>query len=352
MKLQGEWHPAHTSHRYPAELRISSTVYHVNMADMPPITGACEQLQISQRVGNIPRRFIFPDHSVFITTDNAAVDVWLSNTEHANRANPLHVLESRWRWVLGSLVLTVVFVFSGVQWGLPWLSQQIAETLPDKLNSALASGSLQLLDASLLEPSDLPIKQQQAIREHFQRLPPPDTNFRYTLHFRHWPDASLQSEQNKGVANALALPSGDIVVTDRLVLLAANQQELDAVLLHEIGHVEYRHSLRQTLQSLGLVGIVTLVMGNETTLLPDITPAMTVFLLENHYSQDFEREADRFALQRMQTLGISPRHFAQMMRRIANAAGETGERQSSISNYFSTHPPTTERIQQAQELSD
>jgi len=349
MKLQGEWHPARTSQRYPAELRIISTVYHLTVTDMPLITGACEQLHISQRVGNIPRRFIFPDHSVFITTDNAAVDTWLSNTEHSNRT--LYVLESRWRWVLGSLVLTAALVFSGVQWGLPWLSQQIAETLPDKVNSALASGSLQLLDASLLEPSDLPIKQQQAIREHFQRLPLPDTNFRYTLHFRHWPDTSQESEQNNGVANALALPSGDIVVTDRLVLLAANQQELDAVLLHEIGHVEYRHGLRQTLQSLGLVGIVTLVMGNETTLLPDIAPAMTVFLLENHYSQDFEREADRFALQRMQTLGISPRHFAQMMRRIGNAAGETGERQPSISNYFSTHPPTAERIQQAQKIS-
>ena len=50
-------------------------------------------------------------------------------------------------------------------------------------------------------------------------------------------------------ANAFALPSGTIVISDELVLLAEDDREIVAVLAHECAHVRHRHVLRAVLQN-------------------------------------------------------------------------------------------------------
>ncbi len=45
-------------------------------------------------------------------------------------------------------------------------------------------------------------------------------------------------------ANAFALPGGIVIVTDQLMQLAEHDDEILAVLAHEIGHVKHRHVLR------------------------------------------------------------------------------------------------------------
>jgi|GEM_PF-1479320 len=55
----------------------------------------------------------------------------------------------------------------------------------------------------------------------------------YQLRFREMPGWDDDTQ----IANAFALPSGDILVTDRLMEMAGKPEELDAILLHEIGHV-------------------------------------------------------------------------------------------------------------------
>ena len=64
-------------------------------------------------------------------------------------------------------------------------------------------------------------------------------------------------------ANAFALPSGIVVLTDELEALAQHDDELSAVFAHEIGHVVHRHSMRMVIQHsasallmLGLLGDV------------------------------------------------------------------------------------------------
>lgn len=61
-------------------------------------------------------------------------------------------------------------------------------------------------------------------------------------------------------ANAFALPDGTLVVTDELVELAGdNDDEVLAVLAHELGHIHERHGLR-LLRTQGLSGEPLAVM--------------------------------------------------------------------------------------------
>ncbi len=343
MNLQGYYHPCNQSSRQLAALILDADQFRLLIDEHTLLQGKSSQLQISARLGNIPRRLQLPDGSVFITTDNATLDAYLKQVSHpAQRQQFLHQLESHWRWIGLALILTFSVLGAVIQWGVPWASKSIAYALPLTVNTAIASGTLQTLDELALQPSRLPPSRQQALQEHFasliQTLKP--SGFQYTLHFRYWPQKN--GTNDKGIANAFALPSGEIVVTDRLIELIAKPAELNGVLLHEIAHVEYRHGLRQLIQSSSLALIVQFMLG-DVSALQSVVLALPTFLLQNHYSRDFEREADTFALQAMHTMGLDTRDFAHILRRL-----EQDNQDLSVGEYLSDHPATVQRIQQAE----
>ena len=84
-------------------------------------------------------------------------------------------------------------------------------------------------------------------------------------------------------ANAFALPNGTIVVTDDLVKLAEHDDELVAVLAHEIGHVVSRHALRRVLQDSGVMLLVAGITGDIVSI-SSLAAALPTLLIEAKYS--------------------------------------------------------------------
>ena len=223
--------------------------------------------------------------------------------------------------------------------------------MPASATQIISGQALEILDRTILEESALPEEEQQRIREHFKTtlLPLQHEPFNYRLHFRRMSD----------VPNAFALPAGDIIITDRLVELADSQDEIDAVLLHEIGHVVHRHGLQQVLHS-SLLTIAIVMISGDVSATGNIAIALPVFLLESHYSREDETEADRYAFERMMEAGIDPVHFSTIMAKISHnpdsepeGAEQDSERRdnSNLLQYLSTHPSTPERMSQAERYS-
>ena len=144
-------------------------------------------------------------------------------------------------------------------------------------------------------------------------------------------------------ANALALPSGTIIVTDDLVTLARDDREIFGVLAHEAGHVDHRHGLRNILQN-SIVGLVVAWFIGDVS---SIAAAAPTALLEASYSRELEREADMYAVEVLRTNGIPVRHFAEILRRLDVDSG--GSEISRAFDYLSSHPATSERLQQLEE---
>lgn len=358
--IKGWWYPSGSSARHDAELSFDGALFTITPSHASPSTGYFLELEISQRVGNIPRKITLPDQSLFETTDNDAIDALLRRSGHrALGAGVLHQLETKWPWIGAALLATLLTVSATVRWGIPWVSKEIAYSLPVSVNEMISRQTLELLDELILDDSQLPRSQQQHIRDHFENdlLPLQDEGFSYRLHFRNMQD----------IPNAFALPSGDIVITDQLIEIAADQQEIDSVLLHEIGHVVHRHGLRQILHS-SFITIAVIMISGDVTAVNNLAIALPAFLLENHYSRENESDADRYAFERMMQAGIDPIHFSTIMERISNEGGEkSGEGDTSSSappdgdrvddpqtlfKYLSTHPPTPERMRQAEHYSD
>jgi predicted Zn-dependent protease len=136
------------------------------------------------------------------------------------------------------------------------------------------------------------------------------------------------------LANAFALPSGQIYVTNGLLGLTRSSDELMAVLAHEMGHVQAHHALRLSLRIGGSSAVFGFLLG-------DFTGSAAVFaigqaLMGTAFSREFEREADELSVPIMRNLGVSPQMLAQMLARLEN--------EQRPHNILATHPLTSERL--------
>jgi len=347
---QGYYYDGKNSHRITAELHEELGMLSVQ-ADSVTLQGACalEDVQISSRVGNIPRHLAFPHNASFECNDNDAIDQLLKQSSNSAHAGLAHRLESGKRYIFIAIVVVITSVWGGVIWGIPTLAYKIAFALPDSASQHIDQGVLELLDKQLFAPSELPAATQQRVLDAF--IPVSQkyaNNIDIEILFR---------KGGKVGPNAMALPSGTVIFTDELVELAKQDEELVAVLAHEIGHVVKKHGLRQGIQSSALTVLIVTITGDISSVSSLIT-AIPLILTELGYSREFEREADRFAIQVMQELGVPLHKFPDILGRMEKI-GQCGDKEkrealeceqelseAGMSSYLSTHPPTDERRKQ------
>lgn len=145
--------------------------------------------------------------------------------------------------------------------------------------------------------------------------------------------------------NAFALPGKKIGVHTGLLKVASNQSQLAAVIGHEIGHVEAKHSAerlsQQTGASLGMaaVGIVAATQDSpQKDLIMGALGAGVTYGVLMPFSRVQESEADTIGLQYMARAGFDPAESVKLWQNMA-AAGK-----SSTPEFLSTHPSDQTRM--------
>ncbi len=285
-------------------------------------------LRVSEPMGSAPRLITFADGAICEITDHVALNNLLARTGY--RENAVVRWQQNGAWVIGALVFSITIIWAGYRFGLPLFADVIAQQLPEKSIAKLGEQVLESLDESVFKPSELPADRQKQLIAGFEKLSSPNgKTISHTIRFRKSPEIG---------ANAFALPSGDIVMTDELVTLAKDDREILGVLAHELGHLDKRHSLRQLLQGTIVGLVVSWYLGDVSSILASAPAA----ILQARYSRDFEREADAFGAAMLERNNISPSYLASMLERLESAHGrEHGEEGN---DYFATHPGTSERV--------
>jgi predicted Zn-dependent protease len=286
-------------------------------------------------IPGVPRTLRLPDGERIETADHAAVSaLW---PEHDLIARTAYALESRWWGALGGIALTAACVWLIVAIALPLGADPVARRISPDVERYLGKQALASLDASVLKPSQLPEGRQREWREKFNRFVAGEPGAeRYGIVFR-----------RAGAPNAFALPGGTIVVTDEMANAVGSDDELLAVLAHEIGHVRGRHAMRLVLQNSGIAVLMTALAGDAVGV-TFLAIALPTLLVQSGYSRQFEVEADDYAFAHMKRHGVSPQAFADVMRRLEKQAGAVNE-DAKVVRYLGTHPATTERIRRAEE---
>jgi len=153
--------------------------------------------------------------------------------------------------------------------------------------------------------------------------------------------------------NAFAVPTGYIFVTRGLLEGLESENELAAILAHEIAHVESRHSYRMWRNSQKRsmwLGIASAVAGVTDSAVDDIVTAMLSFstnLFLAGHGRDREREADLFASFYLHQVDIGDRPLLSAFKKLKFARDAYDPFGESGGGLFASHPHIEERLARA-----
>lgn len=335
ISLRGHFYDGKTSTQIEADCRVyDNGALHVTACrdGRALLTQPRFDASTSPRLAHTPRAIRFPGGEKFETQDHAGVDRVLQGLHRPRRLHVVHVLESRWGYILVCLAVVGAILWSGARFGVPLAARAIAHSLPASVAAQAGRHTLEVLDRSVFAPTELDAAERQRLLARFQPIVDGHGGRGLRVEFR---------KGGRLGANAFALPDGSVVFTDEMVRTAEADEELIAVLAHEAGHVAHRHGLQRVVQD-SLLAFALMAVSGDATGTSQLFLGMPVLLTEMAYSRDFEREADRYALDLLAAHRIPTRHFADLMRRLQPPGGARPDRWS---NYLSTHPDVEERIE-------
>lgn len=135
--------------------------------------------------------------------------------------------------------------------------------------------------------------------------------------------------------NAFAYSGRNLVVFSKLIETCETENELLAVLGHELGHIERDHVRQSVKKNVGISLIFSAFFGNTSRIMTEMTT--------NHLSRKAEREADTLSVRYLYNADIDPSGFASFMNKLLD-----GTITDNI-GFFSDHPATQERIDRSRE---
>src|SRR4051812_10129862 len=156
-----------------------------------------------------------------------------------------------------------------------------------------------------------------------------------------WETHVLSSKE----VNAWCMPGGKIAVYTGLIeQIQPTDDELAAVIGHEIGHALREHGREQIsrqVEQQALVGIAGAVL-NVPQIATDLAPQVLDLTVNLPHSRQDETEADRVGVELAARAGYDPRAALRLWNKMQKVGG------SQPPKLLSTHPPTAERIKDLQ----
>ena len=143
--------------------------------------------------------------------------------------------------------------------------------------------------------------------------------------------------------NAYSSPGGYVFVTKGLVDSCANDNQLAAILAHEIAHITRRHSLKLVSRNETMKGVAEMgsAAGGSGLPVPDsIISGALQTILEKGFDPATEFDADKHGTRLAYDTGFPPR----TLRDYLDALGKKNDDKA-----FSTHPPTNRRVERLDE---
>jgi predicted Zn-dependent protease len=213
------------------------------------------------------------------------------------------------------------------------VNEAAAQAYAQEVQKARAKGSLNT-DA----------RQVERVRRIANRLIPQTRVFRPDAVNWNW-EVNVQTTKD---VNAYCMPGGKIMVYTGLIeRLDLNDDELSAVMGHEMAHALREHSRerasRAYAQQIALGGAAVVAGVGQNTL--DLANMIATVTFQLPFSREQEAEADRVGLELMARSAYDPRSAVEVWRKMERVASSGG-----TPEFLSTHPSGQSRIKDLESL--
>ncbi|MFP4168529.1 MAG: M48 family metalloprotease [Desulfonatronovibrionaceae bacterium] len=212
---------------------------------------------------------------------------------------------------------------------------------------------------TLKEEAELGEKFSRMIRSRFELVDDPEITgyIRYIVdriekNMPPQPFSLKPNVINNNSMNAFATVAGYMFVFSGLILKVEHEDELAAVIAHELAHVSERHVARnieksQWLSLGSILGVLAGVFigsqsseGSEAIVAGSLAGSQSALL---KYSRDHERQADQLGMSFLVDSGYNPECMVSAFDKIRKAS-RLGAGGGNIPSYLSTHPGVNERL--------
>lgn len=234
-----------------------------------------------------------------------------------------------WFWSAAVILLGLVVCF--YIWGLPGLADKVAQVIPQSTDEYLGKQLYQQIIGQKKEKKEL----TRQLRGYLRQMRMPGT---YTL------QVAVIEESNP---NAFALPGGYMVIHSGILSRMHQPEELAALLGHEAGHVQNRHTTRALFRSLASYLFISLIFGDVSGITSVVLQNADV-LKRLEYNRQLEREADIFGFLVLRQNQINPQGLVLLFNRLKEEEKSSGV--SAPAEFLSTHPPLKSRIKNIRKM--
>jgi septum formation protein len=155
----------------------------------------------------------------------------------------------------------------------------------------------------------------------------------------------IEDPKDKDLVNAVSLPGGYIYIFKNLMTVADTDDELAAVVAHEVAHVVARHSIKR-LQAIWGYNILTILAGATKNAEAAQGVQMAYAFLLSGYSQEDELTADGMGAIYAKRAGYNPQGMIDFLDKLRKR--QKKEPPQALS-YFKTHPGYGRRIRATKE---
>lgn len=288
-----------------------------------------EELSLSVEVTSIQgSQVFFSDGSSFMANATLPVEFCAAyQPSILNWIRKVEVFSVKKSIILGvCLILSIVVL----RFSVVGLAPVLTNLVPQDAEISLGQEAYDVMYDQHFLPSKLSIAQRKSLQRSYDELwAATNLTYKPTLYFKQAPKIG---------ANALAFPGGPIVVTDELVYLLRDNKLIEAVIAHELAHVEYRHSLQKVVIVTGSLAIASVIFGAEEGFSEELVAAAANVYAFQH-SQRFELESDQYAANLLVKAGRDPLAVRQSLEvLLATSPDDDGL------SLFSTHPEKKERL--------
>jgi Zn-dependent protease with chaperone function len=331
MKFKGTFYDGTSARAYPCEVSINSINIHIEINTDPFRIIKWEHKDIHRSDFNEKKLILkygaeFPYQTLEVESPEIFREIQHQAPHAPYLKSPYSYFKRHGLKAFG-IGLSLIFGFLAIAYFfiIPLVIIGVAEVFPRDMETSLGKQ----LRENFIEKEIIDSTKTVEINKFYDHLQV-DTDYKINI-------TVVKSD----IKNAFALPGGEIVVFSAILDSMKTYGELAALLGHEVGHIQKRHTLKMIFRNLSNYILISAVFQDFSGIMAIVVENASM-VEQLSYNREVESESDDFGFEVLLKNKIDPHGMVNLFQQLSDSSNKTIE--GNVPEFLMTHPKLDSRI--------